>query len=198
MQLVIEMKFVSHTYYRLSMSGEIFQQDNARPHAARLTMDYLQNQNITVIPWPSKWSDLNPIEHLWDELDRRVRQRQPQTLQALQQALQYEWQRIPQERIHGLIGSMSRRVRTFLQVNGGHNRYWIWRCNYERLKPCVPLFFQCNKQKHVDNHCANFPFDIFHFSVLNCILKCMKYMLNFPMLRFFFLQFIYLKSLSNL
>jgi hypothetical protein len=69
-------------------------------------MDYLQNQNITVIPWPSKWPDLNPIEHLWDELDRR----QPQILQALQQALQYEWQRIPQERIDRLIGSMSRRV----------------------------------------------------------------------------------------
>ena len=97
-----------------------------------------------------------------------------------------EWQRIPQERIHGLIGSMSRRVRTLLQVNGGHNRYWIWRCVNGRLKPCVPLFFQCNIQKHVDNHCANFHFDIFHFSVLNCILKCMKYMLNFPMLRFFF------------
>ena len=76
-------------------------------------MDYLQNRNITVIPWPSKSPDLNPIEHLWDELDRCVRQRQPQpqTLQALQQAL------------HRLMESMSRRVRTVLQVNGGHNRY---------------------------------------------------------------------------
>ena len=88
-------------------------------------MDYLQNQNITVIPWSSKSPDLNPIEHLWDELDRRVHQRQPQpqTLQALQQALQYNCQIIPQERIHRLMESMSRCLRTVLQVNGGHNRY---------------------------------------------------------------------------
>jgi hypothetical protein len=109
-------------------------------------------------------------------LDRCVRQRQPQpqTLQALQQALQYNWQRIPQERIHRLMESMSRRVRTVLQVNGGHNRYCIWRCVNGRLESCVPLFLQCNKQKHFDNHCAKFQFNMLHFSVLNYILKCMK------------------------
>jgi transposase len=44
-------------------------------------------------PCPSKSPDLNPIEHLWDDLDRRVRSRQsaPQTLQELQQALEQEW-----------------------------------------------------------------------------------------------------------
>ena len=34
-----------------------------------------------------------------------------------------EWQRILQVRIHGLIESLSRRVRTVLQINGGRNRY---------------------------------------------------------------------------
>jgi len=62
---------------------EIFQQDNARSHTALLTMDYLQNHNITKISWSSKSPVLNPIELLWDELDRRVRQPQPKTLHAL-------------------------------------------------------------------------------------------------------------------
>ena len=53
----------------------------------------------------------------------RQRQPQPETIWALQQALQYEWQRIPQVRIHRHIESMSIRVRTVLQVNCGHNRY---------------------------------------------------------------------------
>ena len=67
-----------------------------RPHLLP-TRDYLTNQNVNVLPCPSKSPDLNPIEHLWDELDRRVRQRQqpPLTLAQLANALQDEWQRIP-------------------------------------------------------------------------------------------------------
>jgi hypothetical protein len=48
MQLVTEMKFVSQILLpAIDVRREIFQQDNARPHTARLTMDYLQYQNIT-------------------------------------------------------------------------------------------------------------------------------------------------------
>ena len=63
-----------------------------------------------------------------DDLDRRVRSRQPapQILQELQQALEQEYWRIPQDRIRRLIESMSRRVRVVLQANGGHNIYWLW------------------------------------------------------------------------
>ena len=87
--------------------------------------NYLQYQNITVIPRPLQSPDLNAIEHLLGELDRRMRQCQPrsQTIQPLQQALQHKWQRILQVRIHRLIESMSRRVRTVLQVSSVQDRY---------------------------------------------------------------------------
>jgi transposase len=55
-------------------------------------MDYFEQNNINVLPWSSKSPNLNPIEHLWDQLDTRVRQRQPppQTLDQLSQMLQQE------------------------------------------------------------------------------------------------------------
>lgn len=109
----------------IDVQRELFQQDNARPHTARATMAFLANNNVRVLPWPSRSPDLNPIEHLWDELDRRLRQRQrqPETLQELVVFLQGEWERIPQAVIQRLIQSMTRRVRTVIRVRGGHNRY---------------------------------------------------------------------------
>ena len=62
-----------------------FQQDNARPHTARVTTQLLQGNNINVMQWPSMCPDLSPIEQVWDEWAKRVRRRhlQPNTQHAL-------------------------------------------------------------------------------------------------------------------
>ena len=113
-----------HLMHVIDRQRELFQQDNARPHTARVAMDYLEQNNIYVLPWPSKSPDLNPIEHLWDQLDRRVRQRQPppQTLDQLRQMLQQEWRTIPRNNVRNLIESMPRRCRAVLAACGGHTR----------------------------------------------------------------------------
>ena len=58
------------------------QHDNARSHVARVCQDFLANNNIVPLDRPPYSSDLSPVEHLWDELDRRVRRRRktPPTL----------------------------------------------------------------------------------------------------------------------
>jgi transposase len=104
---------------------ELFQQDNARPHTARLAMDYLKQNTINGLPWPSKSPDWNPIESLRNHLDKRVHQRQPppQTLDQLCQMLEQEWRTIPRNYIRELIESMPRRCRAVLAASGGHTRY---------------------------------------------------------------------------
>ncbi|GFY17109.1 transposable element Tcb2 transposase [Trichonephila clavipes] len=68
---------------------------------------------------------INPIEHVWDALGRRVAGRQPppQTLQELERALLEEWDRIPQLVINSLIDSMPQRCSTLLAVRGNHTPY---------------------------------------------------------------------------
>uniref|UniRef100_UPI00358EA5E1 voltage-dependent calcium channel subunit alpha-2/delta-3-like n=1 Tax=Myxine glutinosa TaxID=7769 RepID=UPI00358EA5E1 len=114
-----------HVLPIMQHANVIFQQDNARPHTARLTTAFLRNHNIQVLPWPSRSPDLNPIEHLWDALDQRLRahQQQPQNLRQLAQALQAEWVNIHQATIRDLIASMGRRCQSVLDSNGGHTRY---------------------------------------------------------------------------
>ena len=74
--------------------GFLLMHDNARPHVARVCRQYLEDEGIDTIEWPSRSPDLNPIEHLWDIMFRSIRRRQvaPQTLQELTDALRQIWE----------------------------------------------------------------------------------------------------------
>ncbi|GFW56899.1 transposable element Tcb2 transposase [Trichonephila clavipes] len=52
------------------LPGAIFQQDNARPHTARVSQDCLHT--ITALPWPALSPDVSPIEHIGDHLGQQV------------------------------------------------------------------------------------------------------------------------------
>ena len=103
----------------------ILQQDNARPHVARVCQQFLANSNIHPLDWPAFSPDLSPIEHLWDELDRRVRRRPnaPTNHVQLTHALHEEWNNIPMAMINTLVNSMHRRIRAATAAHGGHTRY---------------------------------------------------------------------------
>ncbi|GFT22176.1 transposable element Tcb2 transposase [Trichonephila clavipes] len=85
----------------------ILMDDNCRPHRANLLEDFLFEEGIARREWPAYSPDVNPIEHVWDALGRRIAGREPppQTLQDLERAVLEEWNRIPQLVINSLIDS---------------------------------------------------------------------------------------------
>lgn len=105
--------------------GAIYQHDNAPAHRARVVTDFLQQQQVDAMVWPALSPDLNPIEHLWDVLGRRIRANHPRpaNLQRLFQFLQEEWEAVPQVTLQNLILSMRRRCQDCIAANGGHTRY---------------------------------------------------------------------------
>ncbi|KAK7113277.1 hypothetical protein V1264_012589 [Littorina saxatilis] len=99
--------------------------DNARPHRSRALVDYLQNNAVTTLPWPAMSPDLNPLEHVWDILGRRIQALQlpVQTLRELEAALHREWLQVTREQIRRLTGGMRRRVDAVIWARGGFTRY---------------------------------------------------------------------------
>ena len=53
----------------------ILMHDNTRPHIARICRQFLNRNNVNVLPLPAVSPDMNPIEHIWDYLGRKVRVR---------------------------------------------------------------------------------------------------------------------------
>ncbi len=106
-------------------AGFIFQQDNAKPHTARITKNHLQQQQFEVMNWPACSPDLNPIENLWDQLKRAVSKRilDNTTLNELPGIVVEEWQAIPMDRIHRLIRSMRQRCRECIASAGAYTHY---------------------------------------------------------------------------
>ena len=102
-----------------------FQQDNASIHKSRLTMNFFANSEISLMKWPGQSPDLNPIEHLWDELERRIRKQKPppKTEAELFRLLQTEWEQIPKNVYQNLILSMNNRVKAVLKAKGYATNY---------------------------------------------------------------------------
>ncbi|UYV83733.1 hypothetical protein LAZ67_23002375, partial [Cordylochernes scorpioides] len=103
--------------YLQGVPNALYQQDNARPHTARISQQALQD--VQMLPWPPYSPDLSPIEHVWDIIGRRLHALpQPCSEDELWQMVEREWRAIPQDAIHTLIDSLPRRVAACIAVRG--------------------------------------------------------------------------------
>ncbi|GFV21569.1 transposable element Tc1 transposase [Trichonephila clavipes] len=79
-------------------------------HTSRLSQTWFDEMGVQKLDWPSQSPDLNPIEHLWDELERKLRS-QPNR-PSLRQALTYQ----------KLVESLPKRVQA-VHTKGGPTSY---------------------------------------------------------------------------
>lgn len=102
----------------------VFQQDNDPKHTSKLCTDYLKKKEksrvLKIMDWPPQSPDLNPIELLWDELDRQIRKTCPTSRSELWTHLLTAWGNIGQDTIDKLIQRMPRLCAAVKKSKGGY------------------------------------------------------------------------------
>ncbi len=89
-------------------------------HTAKMTTALLLK--VKVMEWPSMSPDLNPIEHMWGNLKRKVEKCHVSNIQQLRDVME-EWKRMPATTCAALVNSMPRRIKAVLDINGAPTKY---------------------------------------------------------------------------
>lgn len=108
-------------------SEGLFQQDGARAHTSRASIEWLNtniNGYISPEDWPPNSPDLSPIENVWSIMSATVyADPEPQNLNTLKRRLRKAWKSIPLKTLKNLIGSMPDRLKTVVKSKGDTIRY---------------------------------------------------------------------------
>lgn len=101
----------------------IFMHDNDPKHTSRIVREWLLYNVKTTLNHPPQSPDLNPIEHLWEELERRIRKHKINSKRDLQEKLEEEWNKIEPSVTEKLVKSMERRLRAVIKSRENPTKY---------------------------------------------------------------------------
>jgi len=112
-------------FYNMDPGDLVFQHDNDPKHTSLLVKRYLETCEFEVLDWPSQSPDLNPIEHLWADLKRRLRKCaiHPKNLDELWTTVEKLWEDTPIGTIQNLFKSMPGRCTAVIKARGKWTKY---------------------------------------------------------------------------
>lgn len=100
-----------------------FYQDNDPRHKSYIVREWLLYNCANVIETPAQSSDLNLIENLWHELDKRIRKHTISNKEVLISKLKHEWSNISAEYTKKLVDSVPKRLQSVIKNKGLHTKY---------------------------------------------------------------------------
>ena len=100
----------------------VLQHDNDPKHRVHIVTKWLDEKGVERLKWPSFSPDLNSIEHICDEVERRMRKK-PKNEFELKQALLKACYDIGNEVTKKLVDSFPNRLHEVIRMNGYPTRY---------------------------------------------------------------------------
>lgn len=104
----------------------IYQHDNCPVHTARRILDWMRENDVNLLPWPSRSPDVNPIENVWGHIVKtmnRANDFRPHNSEELWNKIQEIWNTFTADYFQTLIASMPKRLELLIDKNGAGIKY---------------------------------------------------------------------------
>uniref|UniRef100_A0A8R1EQ29 HTH_Tnp_Tc3_2 domain-containing protein n=1 Tax=Caenorhabditis japonica TaxID=281687 RepID=A0A8R1EQ29_CAEJA len=95
-------------------------QDNDPKHTSGHVANWFR---VDLLEWPSQSPDLNPIEHMWEELEQRLKGFRASNANQIFAQLEAAWKSIPMTVVQTLLDSMPRRCQAVIDAKGYPTKY---------------------------------------------------------------------------
>uniref|UniRef100_A0A8R1E3I0 DDE_3 domain-containing protein n=1 Tax=Caenorhabditis japonica TaxID=281687 RepID=A0A8R1E3I0_CAEJA len=101
----------------------VFQQDNDPKHTSGHVANWFRSRRVDLLEWPSQSPDLNPNEHMWEKLERRLKGVRASNANQKFAQLEAAWKSIPMTVVQTLLDSMPRRCQAVIDAKGYPTKY---------------------------------------------------------------------------
>ncbi|KAI0996196.1 hypothetical protein K3495_g11984 [Podosphaera aphanis] len=117
--------FMDQHLYTEILEDDLLQTLVEYEHTSKKARQFLGDHSLAVLPWPANSPDLNPIEHLWNYIKKRLNDypQPPNGILELWDRVQDEWAKIPAEECQNPIESLPERIYAVINAKGGHVKY---------------------------------------------------------------------------